>query len=402
MYATFRALSNPGYRVFWLATLFSNLGSAVQEVAQGWIVLELTGSALWLGVIAACARIPFVVLSPIGGVLADRFDRNRLLAIAQVLRMVPVTALAAVVSLGWAQPWHFAVAAIGLGIGNALNAPTASVMIKHLTRDLELESAIALQSAQFQISRALGPLLATGVFVLAGVVYGFHVNAISFVPLLWFALSRGRVAATVPRPRISMTSALKQGLRYVLSDPVVRVLLIATTAAIALLGSHVALFPVISAQLGTGVIGTAYLTGATGAGSLVGALLMPAAIAGRGWRSVLTIAGVVGGAGISGLAWAPNLSLACVLAFVASVAATTFLTTTVSVLQRRAADHLRGRVMSFYFLAVNAGLAAGSIAVGSIASTAGGTQLALSLTGGIAVALTPVLVFAARRAGPEP
>ena len=388
MKATFRALSNPAFRVVLLTIFISNLGSAMQDVAQGWLVLELTGSSVWLGIVAACFRAPFVVLAPIGGVLADRYDRRALLGYAQVIQLVPAIALAVLVPLGLASAWHFVVASLFLGIGNAIGFPTTAALQRDLVDKEALRGAVAVQVGQFHLARALGPLLATGLFAIVGVSYAFHVNALSYVPLMlvcfWGARrSRKPSGDAPPAPRIA--AALREGIAYAGKDKALRVLLIACAIVGALLLSYPALFPMIAKNLGAGASGNAYLGGATGAGAFAGALLMPMIVGNRSWVVVLGSLSLVGGLALVGLGWAPELWSACVFAGVASLAGSAYMTATASTLQLLAPRELQGRVMSLNFVAFNAGVVIGSIALGALAEGAPDLFLPLAIAGGLAV-----------------
>jgi MFS family permease len=369
MKATFRALGSPGYSIFLLATLFVNLGLGVQLVAEGWVVHEITGSAAWLGVTAACARIPFVVFAPLGGVFADRYDRRVLLGAATLIRMVPPFLLAIAISLGYARVWCFVVAAVCLGVGNAFGMPTTQAMVRDLVPKPDIPSAVAMQVGQFQMARALGPLLASGVFAVASVSAGFHVTALCCVPLMLFCFRGARPGTQSGKkaPK-SVFAALQEGFVAARANRTIAALLIGSMAVSLLLVSYPTLFPVLAKQLDSGVKGNAYLGGSVGVGAFVGALFMPSVLGKRPWAPVLTGAAVVGALAMLPLAWAPNLFVACALSGISSAGATSFMTVASATLQQVTPQEMLGRIMSLNLVMINAGMMLGSLLVGGLAS----------------------------------
>src|SRR5688572_13697622 len=154
------ALEEPSFALFFGGAFISNVGTWLHSVAQSWLVLELTKSATWVGLVAALGTIPTILFTPLGGVLADRWDRRRALVGMQLLQLGCAATLGLLVQTGQIQAWHIGALAFLAGTALAFNGPSFSATIKDLTGPARLGSGVALIGAQFHLSRALGPFLA--------------------------------------------------------------------------------------------------------------------------------------------------------------------------------------------------------------------------------------------------
>ncbi len=186
-----RALRNPNFRLFWSGNFLSNIGTWMQNVAQGWLVLVLTNSAFWLGVVGFAGSIPFLFFTLFGGVIADRVDKRRLLIVTQSVMMVLAFVLAGLAWFKVITVWEVAVIAFLNGTAMAMNAPSYQAMVPRLVKREDLTNAIALNSAQFNMSRIVGPTLGGYAMALLGVAGNFFLNGVSFLAVLW-ALTRIR------------------------------------------------------------------------------------------------------------------------------------------------------------------------------------------------------------------
>ena len=163
-----RALQNPNFRLFWSGNFLSNIGTWMQNVAQGWLVLELTNSAFWLGVVGFAGSIPFLAFTLFGGVIADRVDKRRLLLVTQTVMMILAFVLAGLAWFKWINVWGVATIAFLNGVAMAMNAPSYQALVPRLVKREDLTNAIALNSAQFNMSRILGPTLGGYAMMLFG------------------------------------------------------------------------------------------------------------------------------------------------------------------------------------------------------------------------------------------
>jgi len=230
-----RALRNPNFRLFWSGNFLSNIGTWMQNVAQGWLVLVLSGnSAFWLGVVGFVGSIPFLFFTLFGGVIADRVDKRRLLLVTQTVMMLLAFLLAALAWMKVITVWEVAAIAFCNGVAMAMNAPSYQALVPRLVKREDLTNAIALNSAQFNMSRILGPTLGGYAMVLLGVAGNFFLNGLSFLAVL-FALTRIDYPLEIAARRESMLSSLRGGFAYLNSEPQMRVL-IWMTAAVSFLG----------------------------------------------------------------------------------------------------------------------------------------------------------------------
>src|SRR4051795_3835207 len=184
-----RALRNRNFRLFWTGNFLSNIGTWMQNVAQGWLVVTLTNSSFWLGVVGFAGSIPFLIFTLFGGVVADRVNKRRLLVVTQTLMMVLAFLLAGLTYFKMIGVWSVAAIAFANGVAMAMNAPSYQALVPKLVPREDLTNAIALNSAQFNMSRVLGPTI--GGFVMAwwGIPANFLLNALSFLAVI-FALTR--------------------------------------------------------------------------------------------------------------------------------------------------------------------------------------------------------------------
>src|SRR5579863_6562262 len=180
-----RALRNRNFRLFWAGNFTSNIGTWMQNVAQGWLVLTLTNSAFWLGVVGFAGSIPFLFVTLFGGVIADRVDKRRLLLVTQSVMMVLAFLLAGLTYFHAIGVWGVAAIAFGNGVAMAMNAPSYQALVPKLVKREDLTNAIALNSAQFNMSRILGPTLGGYAMALLGMAGNFFLNGVSFLAVLW-------------------------------------------------------------------------------------------------------------------------------------------------------------------------------------------------------------------------
>src|SRR5690242_3645666 len=219
----FRALSNRNYRLFWIGAFLSNVGTWMQAVAQGWLVLQLTNSAFWLGLDAFMATAPGFLLTLVGGVFADRIDRRRLLLYTQVIAGLAALGLAALVATSVVNRWMVLGFSFVTGCCMSLASPSYLALTYDLVGREDLANAIALNSTQFQLSRVVGPTLAGVAFRVFGLAGCFFANGISFIAVvaaLWMVRMERRtnIAPSSEKQR-AIWRDLVEGLSYVRNRP---------------------------------------------------------------------------------------------------------------------------------------------------------------------------------------
>src|ERR1051325_8693854 len=195
----FRALSHRNYRVFWIGAFLSNVGTWMQAVAQGWLVLQLTNSPFWLGLDGFMATAPGFVLTLVGGVFADRIDRRRLLLYTQVVAGLAALSLAALVETSVVNRWMVLGFSFVTGCCMSLASPSYLALTYDLVGREDVANAIALNSTQFQLSRVIGPTLAGVAFRVFGLAGCFYANGLSFIAVvsaLWMVRMERRTDMT--------------------------------------------------------------------------------------------------------------------------------------------------------------------------------------------------------------
>ena len=370
---TFASLyRHPNYRLYWFGALGSNIGTWVQMVAQGWLVYQLTDSALYLGAVGFASSIPTLFLSLFGGVLADRFERRKLMIFTQTASMLLAFALAYLTMSGVVVVWHVATIAFLNGVVNSLNAPVRQTIISDLVTREDLSNAIAVNSAQFQTSRMLGPAIAGVLVAAVGAGWCFLINGLSFL-LVIGALVAMKLPLLAPRQaRSSLLENVMGGLAYVRGEPVI--LLLVGLAAIPSLFAmpYQSIMPAFaSAVLGVGADGLGLLMSASGLGALVGALGVASLRQGAPRGRLMILALLALGVTLVAFAGSNSLWLASAMLVGVGISSMAYNALNQTYLQTLASDEMRGRVMSLLTLTTFGFQPFGQLEMGSVAEFAG-------------------------------
>src|SRR5712692_3848844 len=271
----FEAFRERDYRLFWTTQFISNIGSWMQGIAQGWLVYRLTDSPFLLGFVGFANSIPQFFLMLPGGVVADRFDRRRVVSASQWVQTLAALFLATMIYLHRLAVWQIIAAAIVTGIAMSFSGPAYQAMVVDLLDDRSrLTNAVAMNSLQFNLSRAIGPLLAGVTLSTLGGFWCFFFNAISFLPLIR-VLGRLEKRQRPPQSTARLWERLAEGFRYVRADRVV-LLLLAIVAAASLFGfPYMTLMPMLARNLfHDDAGGLGMLMGGIGAGALAGSVAL--------------------------------------------------------------------------------------------------------------------------------
>ena len=394
----FRALSHRNYRLFWIGAFLSNVGTWMQAVAQGWLVLQLTNSPFWLGLDAFMATAPGFVLTLLGGVFADRIDRRRLLLYTQVVAGLVALTLAALVETSVVNRWMVLGFSFVTGCCMSLASPSYLALTYDLVGREDVANAIALNSTQFQLSRVVGPALAGVAFRMFGLAGCFFANGLSFIAVvaaLWMVRMERRSNALAPSDkRRAIWRDLVEGLRYVRNRPRVSSLLL-LSAVNSLFGApYFSLVPIYARDIfHLGETGLALLMGAAGAGAFFAALLVTylGDFRRKGW---FVLGGaVMFGICIMGFALSSRLNLSLMFLFGLGFAIVCSIAITNTLLQKLVTDQMRGRVMSMFLLSFMGTMPIGNLLAGT-ASNHFGPQRTLALGGFVVtIVATTVLIF---------
>jgi len=369
----FRALSHRNYRLFFGGQSISLIGTWMQQIAVSWLAYRLTDSAVWLGVVGFSTRIPALVLAPFAGVLADRWNRHRTLVVTQTLSMIQALILAALVLTGWVTIWEVIVLSLFLGAINALDVPVRQSFIVDMVESGEdLSNAIALNSSIFNAARLVGPAIAGITIALVGEGICFLVNAASFLAVI-FALLKMHIPA---RPReiktINMQESFAEGFRYTFHSVPIRTLLM-LLAVMSLVGfPFIVLLPAYAKEILHGGADTlGFLMSALGAGALLGALYMAGRKSVLGLGRIISMDAVIMGLAIIAASFSSHMALSLVLFFFGGLSMILSVASINTMIQTIVDEDKRGRVMSFYSVALMGTMPIGNLLAGSVASGIG-------------------------------
>jgi MFS family permease len=378
---TFAALRHRNYRLFWISQLVSLTGTWMHAVAQGWLVLELTGQPFWLGAVGAANTLPVLAFSLLGGVAADRFPKRSLLIASQSVSAALALGLGLLALGGQVQVWHVLLVALLLGTANALDLPARQSFVVEMVGREDLLNAIALNSLTFNAARVVGPAVAGAIVAAAGTATCFLVNAASFVPVV-AALALMRDLPEAPRARPASVSAhLREGLAYLASERRFQGL-IALVAAGSFFGYPcITLLPAFARDvLHADARGYGLLMAMTGVGAVVSALALAARQRSGAAGGVVVGAGVAFGAALALFAASRSFATAVPLLAVAGAGMVAQAATANTLVQSMVPDALRGRLMSMFTLVLMGAMPLGNIVIGALAELVG-TMSAVALFG---------------------
>jgi MFS family permease len=387
---TFVALGQRDFRIFWLGQLVSVTGTWMQTVAQGWLILLLTGSPFVLGVAAAARSLPVLILVVPAGIVADRFDRRVIIIVTTIVATMTTAALAILTIFGAIDvPTVLFLAAV-LGVTNAFEMPARQSFVSELIGRRDLANAIALNSLLFNSARVVGPALAGILVALVGPGWAFGINAISYLPVLIGLFMIGRVH--VPRLGIGARTAIPEAVKYLRGEPRVAALLGILAAQTIFASGHLILGPTLAQDLGQGAEGFGVLLAATGAGAVVGGIALAATSDRKErWRALLG-AGIALGGGLAAVGLTRSYPVTLLCFVVAGWGMVTFNASSNTLIQTIVPDRLRGRMMSLYTLVLLGLMPAGGLLMGALASALG-SAAALSI-GGLTYGLLVIAAFA--------
>ena len=388
----FPALRHRNFRLFFLGQATSLVGTWMQAVAQGWLVLQLTNSAYYVGLVSALGSLPVLLVSLPAGVFADRSNKRRVVVATQALAMAQALGLAALIWMHRVELWHVATAAVFLGLVNAVDIPTRQSLIFDLVGKDDLMNAVALNSSAFNAARIVGPAIGGILIGGVGIAACFFLNGVSYVAVL-AGLVAMRLPAWSPPPLAGDGLArFREGARFILGDRATRALVL-NTALLSIFGfPYLVLMPVFARDvLHVGAAGLGFLMASVGIGAVVAAL----GVAAFGRRlpkgRLLVWGGPVFGLAIAAFALTPWVPLAVGILVVSGGAMIANNAVTNTLLQTIVPDGLRGRVMGAY-TSVFVGMAPlGAYQAGWLAERVG-VQVAVA-AGGLVCALASLALW---------
>ncbi|HLD35501.1 MAG TPA: MFS transporter [Planctomycetota bacterium] len=393
---TFRSFKYRNYRLYFIGQGVSLIGTWMQQAAMPWLVYRLTGSVLLLGIVGFASMIPSSILTPIAGVMLDRWNRHRVLLITQVLSMLQALMLAALFFTGVIQVWHIMVMGIFLGCINAFDMPTRQSFIVDLVEDKQdLANVVALNASLFNGARLVGPSLAGMIIAVAGEGVCFLVNGASFICIIVTLLLMKIPCRTVNKTSGHMKD-FKEGLKYVFGFPPIRSIIL-LLALVSLMGlPYMVLMPAIAKDMLQGDAYTyGFLMAATGVGALTGAFYLASRKTVVGLTKVIPISIAIFGCGLVLFSLSRSFWLSAGLMYFTGLGMMMHMASGNTILQTIVDDDKRGRAMSFYILAFMGIAPWGSLLTGSVAHAIG-TPATLAIGGGVCILGAIIFAFQLR------
>jgi predicted MFS family arabinose efflux permease len=393
---TFKAFQYHDFRLLWFGACTSSIGTWMQEIAQNWLVLEITNSPFLLGLDAFLGDIPIFLFSLVGGVIADRMDRRKLLIISQIIQMASALTLAALIATHHIKIWHILVSSFVVGSAQSFGGPAYSALVPSLVEKEDLPNAIALNSIQFNLARVIGPVLGGLALKYVGSAWCFGLNSLSFVAVM-ISLMRLHINFKPPHTGESILTGMKQGIGFIRKQGAMETLVGIAFCMTALAIPMITFLPVFAKDVfhKNEMTYTLFLV-TSGLGSITGALTVAAMgnIPNKG-RIALSMLMALG-AGITGFSLSHSVVVSCILLFFSGGVMMCAFAMISSLVQLITPNDMRGRVMSVYNVAFRGGMPFGSVTTGRLVPIFTAPNV-LSVNGLILLAIGAYFLFVQRR-----
>jgi predicted MFS family arabinose efflux permease len=392
----FKAFHYRDFRVMWLGACTSSIGTWMQSLAQSWLVYNISGSAFYLGLDAFLGQIPIILFSLVGGVFADRTDRRKLLLMSQYVQMSCALILTVLVIFGLKTIWPILCLSFVVGTAQSFGGPAYSALVPTLVDPEDLPNAIALNSIQFNLARVIGPMIGGITLAKFGPAWCFSLNALSFIAVI-VTLYMVRIRFNPTKTTDSVVTSMKIGISFIRGREAMVALIVLAFSMTLIAFPVLAFMPVFARDVLHGNADTlSYLLASSGAGSVVGALLVAAL--GRkknlGRAALFMLLGL--GITMTSFALSNNIVLSCVFLFLSGAAMISVFAMITSLVQLITTDDMRGRVMSVYNVAFRGGMPIGSIVIGAIIQKTAAPP-AIAVNGILLVILGLYFLFIQRR-----
>lgn len=368
----FRAFRSRNFRLFAFGQVLSLAGTRIHEVAAGWLMWQLTGSATWLGLLALAEILPRLLLWPVSGLVADRLDRRRVAVIFQSVAAIEAGVLAVLQAFGWVTAEILVLATLLLGLNSAFWQPVRLTLIPKLAPPEDLPTVIALTSVLANVARVIGPMLAGPAIIWGGIAAAFALNAVSFVAvviaLLMMSLTRDD---TLP-PRRKLSGGAWQGIAVVAAHPGMRPLFILIGIFALAVRPLADLLPAfVEGVFAHGPGGLAALISAMGVGALGAGLVLSWRQHYSGLTTLMAVFGMIGAIATGLFALTSSPVIAMILMVMVGLGVTGKNIVAQTLVQSGLDDEVRGRVFAFYSVVFNAAPSAGALVIGYIGDLVG-------------------------------
>ncbi len=366
----FSSLKIYNYRIYFIGQAISLSGTWMQVIAQDWLVLKLSNSGTMLGVVTALQFIPNLLLGPIGGIIADRYNKRKILYCTQISACILALILGILVSEGVVKLWMIFILAPCLGLINTIESPTRQTFVFEMVGKDQLTNAVALNSTLVNLARVIGPSIAGVIIATFGIAPCFMLNAISYIPVIFmlFAMKRSQLHHVLQTPKAK--GQLREGFSYVLSNPTLRDTLVMMMIIGTFSYEFSVVLPVLAQFTFHGNAGSyAALTSSIGIGSVIGGLITASRKNIR--ENFLVYAALLFGISILVAAIAPNVYIELAVMVIVGVFSITFIAVGNTTLQLESKPEMRGRVMSLWTMAFLGTTPIGGPIIGWICEKAG-------------------------------
>jgi len=391
--SAFPAFRSRNFRLYFIGQIVSMIGTWLQMVALGWLVLEMTGSAFQVGMVAAASSLPTLFLSLFGGVIVDRYDRRKILLFTQAASMVLAIVLALFTLTGTVTVPVIMVLAFLLGCIGSVATPAIQAFLSEMVDREQLHSAVALNSAIFNASRVIGPAIAGFMISWVGTGGAFMSNGLSYLAVIAALLAIRTVSRrTAPLAKQSPLESIRDGLSYTWGHPLLRTIVLFVSVVSIFGWSFMSMLPVVAKQtFGLGSEGMGLLFSAFGTGSLSGTVLV-SMLSGRIRSDVMVIGGIlVFGLALTAFTFAEEEGIAMLFLFLSGIGMLSAFATMTATVQSLVEERYRGRVMSIYLMVLMGFIPIGNFQVGLLSEHLG-TALAIRI-GSILVLCATLSLF---------
>jgi MFS family permease len=370
-WTTFRSLRHRNFRLYWFGQMISLIGTWMQSMAQGWLVLRLSNSPFLLGVVGAFASLPVFFFSLPAGVLADRAKKRKILIITQTGAMILAFILAFLTFTGLVKVWHVMILALCLGMVNAFDMPTRQSFVKEMVGKEDLLNAIALNSFIFNAARILGPAAAGILISLVGEAGCFFLNGLSFLAVIASLLLMRMQDLVYRSDNSSFLASFKQGVSYIRGNKRVLALIIMVSAMSIFGFSYAVLMPIFARDIiKAGPAGLGFLMSAIGIGAITAGLGLASRKAEEKLKYMQTGI-IVFFVSVFAFSFSNMLPLSLLLLVATGWGMISIIATCNTLLQEIIPDELRGRVLSFYTMMFIGTMPLGSFLAGTLGQTLG-------------------------------
>lgn len=363
------ALSYPLYRRYWLASLASVGGWQISAIAMGWLVYELSGSTIDLGILGAATAVPAILFTVAGGVIADRYDKRFILLVTTALNAALLFLLALLVFADTITVWHVWIIAAAISVVSGVDWPTRQTFFPHLIDRSALLSAVALNSVLWQVTRMVLPALGGVLIAFYGPTVVFNLAALGYFIMLLVII--GMKLKLPGQVSVSAWAQTVEGIHYIFVHPFFRDLILLSYATMLFLSSYMQQMPAFAKLLNAGPEGFGILMSATGLGSIFGTIIAGTIKAGNRYGTVMLGGALIAVVFLAGFALAttlPSYSLALLFSLLAATATSIFLILSTTALQSEVPDALRGRVMGIHGITYSL-MPMGALLTGVLATT---------------------------------